>query len=171
MGLYSATKKKDRTISPSGGNSTKEQEDVISPLPPPMTAWYALLFGGQGYYFIPLMISYAFGLFMANLAVYLMDMGQPALLYIVPCTLGTMVCKGWKRSELISLWEGPKVLKHADNVCYGRPSSSPTAEGEAIEDNSADESMAAEENFIDDVTGDVPLVSSNNNYPLRNNLE
>jgi signal peptide peptidase-like protein 2B len=40
------------------------------------------------------MVAYAIGLFMANAAVYIMEMGQPALLYLVPCCLGTMVCMG-----------------------------------------------------------------------------
>ena len=45
-------------------------------------------------YFGPVMVAYAIGLFMANAAVYIMEMGQPALLYLVPCCLGTMVCMG-----------------------------------------------------------------------------
>ena len=31
-------------------------------------------------------------------------MGQPALLYIVPCTLGTLLATGAYRGELSSLW-------------------------------------------------------------------
>ena len=156
--LYSATKRSDTSA---GGNVMFEQEGG---LPPPMSAWYALLFGGYGYYFVPLMISYAIGLFMANAAVYLMEMGQPALLYLVPCTLGTMAYKGWKRNELMSLWNGPKILKQADYVCYG--SSSPTATSGG-EDNSAsattggDEAMVIQEEFVDDETGEMPLISSN----------
>mmetsp|Transcript_45742 Transcript_45742/g.50986 ORF Transcript_45742/g.50986 Transcript_45742/m.50986 type:complete len:789 (+) Transcript_45742:81-2447(+) len=139
--LYSGTKKND--------------------LPPPMSAWYALLLGGEGYYFGPLLISYAIGLFMANAAVYLMDMGQPALLYLVPSTLGTIAYKGWKRSEVMSLWNGPKILKHADYVCYGRPSSSPSTE--------VDEPIATQEEFVDDVVGNAPLLSPNDSGSSRSN--
>jgi len=139
--LYSGTKKND--------------------LPPPMSAWYALLLGGEGYYFGPLLISYAIGLFMANAAVYLMDMGQPALLYLVPTTLGTIAYKGWKRSEVMSLWNGPKILKHADYVCYGRPSSSPSTE--------VDEPIATQEEFVDDVVGNAPLLSPNDSGSSRSN--
>ena len=144
--LYSATKK--------SGNGTGDQEGG---LPPPTSAWYALLFGGYGYYFIPLVISYAIGLCMANTAVYLMNMGQPALLYIVPCTLGTMAYKGWKRNELMSLWNGPEILKQADRICFGSPSSTATSGGA---DNSASVTTGGDE-FVDDETGVMPLVSSN----------
>eukprot|EP00538_Stauroneis_constricta_P006271 CAMPEP_0119549340 /NCGR_PEP_ID=MMETSP1352-20130426/3067_1 /TAXON_ID=265584 /ORGANISM="Stauroneis constricta, Strain CCMP1120" /LENGTH=771 /DNA_ID=CAMNT_0007594873 /DNA_START=163 /DNA_END=2478 /DNA_ORIENTATION=- len=78
--------------------------------------------GGCGFcsggYFGPLVVAYATGLMMANLAVYLMQMGQPALLYLVPCTLGTMAFMGWRRGELKDLWEGPRLLDVADKITY-----------------------------------------------------
>uniref|UniRef100_A0A0C9S6Z7 TSA: Wollemia nobilis Ref_Wollemi_Transcript_10156_2114 transcribed RNA sequence n=1 Tax=Wollemia nobilis TaxID=56998 RepID=A0A0C9S6Z7_9CONI len=59
----------------------------------------------QGGYFLWSMIGYGFGLFMTYVALNLMDgNGQPALLYIVPCTLGTVLCLGWWRDELSNLW-------------------------------------------------------------------
>jgi len=61
-------------------------------------------------YFIPVLIAYAIGLFMANMAVYLMNMGQPALLYLVPLCLGTICTLGWIRGEFMELWNGPKIL-------------------------------------------------------------
>ena len=81
-------------------------------------------FGGgcglcNGGYFIPLVIAYAVGLLMANTAVYLMEMGQPALLYLVPCCLGTMAYIGWRRHELKEIWLGPKALRAADTALYG----------------------------------------------------
>ena len=77
-------------------------------------------------YFGPLIVAYAVGLMMANVAVYWMNMGQPALLYLVPCCLGTMCWLGWKRGELTGLWHGPKVLVTADTMMYG---GLPTEEG------------------------------------------
>ena len=74
-------------------------------------------------YFIPLVVAYAIGLGMANIAVYVMEMGQPALLYLVPCCLGTMSFLGWKRQELRQLWEGPKVLDTAEQIVFGPPAS------------------------------------------------
>lgn len=53
---------------------------------------------------------------MANAAVYLMDTGQPALLYLVPMTLGTVYILGKQRNELSDLWNGPKVINAADQI-------------------------------------------------------
>lgn len=56
-------------------------------------------------YFLWLTLGYAFGLFLTYIALYLMDgHGQPALLYLVPCTLGLIVILGWIRGELSNLW-------------------------------------------------------------------
>eukprot|EP00535_Pseudo-nitzschia_heimii_P006816 CAMPEP_0197185936 /NCGR_PEP_ID=MMETSP1423-20130617/12920_1 /TAXON_ID=476441 /ORGANISM="Pseudo-nitzschia heimii, Strain UNC1101" /LENGTH=792 /DNA_ID=CAMNT_0042637117 /DNA_START=104 /DNA_END=2482 /DNA_ORIENTATION=+ len=127
-------------------------------LPPVMSTWYALLFGGYGYYFVPMIVAYAIGLFMANAAVHLMEMGQPALLYLVPCTLGTMIYKGLKRNELTSIWNGPKILRQADHICFG--SSVPHADGSGEGDNSVSVRTDANNEFLDRGEGDVvPLMS------------
>ncbi|PSS35907.1 Signal peptide peptidase-like [Actinidia chinensis var. chinensis] len=56
-------------------------------------------------YFIWLSIGYGFGLFFTYLGLYLMNgHGQPALLYLVPCTLGLTVILGLFRGELKDLW-------------------------------------------------------------------
>jgi Signal peptide peptidase. len=48
-----------------------------------------------------------------------MNMGQPALLYLVPSCLGTMSFLGWRRGELNELWNTPKVLASCDEILYG----------------------------------------------------
>merc|ERR1711862_925326 len=73
----------------------------------------------KGGYFIPVILAYAMGLFMANAAVYLMRMGQPALLYLVPCCLGTMCFLGWRRGEIKDIWKTPKVLTTCDQLLLG----------------------------------------------------
>jgi hypothetical protein len=60
-----------------------------------------------------LILAYAIGLMMASIAVVLMKRGQPALLYIVPACLGTVLFVG--RKELGELWRGPKVIRIADD--------------------------------------------------------
>ncbi|RWR87172.1 PA domain-containing protein/Peptidase_A22B domain-containing protein [Cinnamomum micranthum f. kanehirae] len=56
-------------------------------------------------YFLWLVFGYGFGLFVTYLGLYLMDgHGQPALLYLVPCTLGLTVILGCVRGELKDLW-------------------------------------------------------------------
>lgn len=67
-------------------------------------------------YFFTVTIAYALGLFFANMAVYLMKRGQPALLYIVPTTLISLIVKGWKKNELSLLWNGHKSIYKADEI-------------------------------------------------------
>lgn len=67
-------------------------------------------------YFGPLVIAYGVGLTLAYLAVAMTKRGQPALVYLVPACLGTMLFLGWKRRELSELWSGPKVMRKADRM-------------------------------------------------------
>ncbi|EEF51201.1 signal peptide peptidase-like 2 [Ricinus communis] len=56
-------------------------------------------------YFLWAMIAYGLGLLITYVALNLMDgHGQPALLYIVPFTLGTFLTLGKKRGDLYVLW-------------------------------------------------------------------
>lgn len=48
-----------------------------------------------------------------------MEMGQPALLYLVPCCLGTMMVLANQRGETAELWKGPKVLIAAERIVNG----------------------------------------------------
>ncbi|KAG6592894.1 Signal peptide peptidase-like 5, partial [Cucurbita argyrosperma subsp. sororia] len=56
-------------------------------------------------YFPWLLVGYGTGLFFTYLGLYLMNgHGQPALLYLVPCTLGVTVVLGLIRGEIGLLW-------------------------------------------------------------------
>ncbi|MBA0732715.1 hypothetical protein Gogos_016787 [Gossypium gossypioides] len=56
-------------------------------------------------YFVWAMTAYGLGLLVTYVALNLMDgHGQPALLYIVPFTLGTLITLGKKRGDLKTLW-------------------------------------------------------------------
>jgi len=70
-------------------------------------------------YFAPVCVAYAVGLCMAFIAVLVMQMGQPALLYLVPCTVGTVAFVGWRRGELSDLWNGPRFLDSAQKLLDG----------------------------------------------------
>ncbi|GMF48630.1 unnamed protein product [Phytophthora fragariaefolia] len=60
--------------------------------------------------FCLLMWGYTIGLLLANIAVVVSSSGQPALMYLVPCTLGVLAIAGWRRGILNKLWEGPPEL-------------------------------------------------------------
>lgn len=49
------------------------------------------------------------GLIITFVMLFVMEQGQPALLYLVPCTLGTGFVIGWLRGELKKLWTGQMV--------------------------------------------------------------
>mmetsp|Transcript_17687 Transcript_17687/g.20372 ORF Transcript_17687/g.20372 Transcript_17687/m.20372 type:complete len:727 (+) Transcript_17687:82-2262(+) len=89
-------------------------------------------------YFRPMIVAYAIGLLMANAAVYLMNMGQPALLYLVPMCVGTMSFLGWRRNELSMLWEGPKIIRTADALLYGPDEDYHDEQNAEINDNPDD---------------------------------
>lgn len=56
-------------------------------------------------YFLWLMVGYGAGLGLTYLGMYIMDgHGQPALLYLVPSTLGICVLLGLIRGEIYQLW-------------------------------------------------------------------
>ena len=112
----------------------------------------------SGGYFPPLTIAYAIGLLMANVAVYVMQMGQPALLYLVPCTLGTMSFIGWRRSELLELWDGPRLISTADEIVYGRNNGSTDQCEDAQRDDNSDSRNDTSNNQVE--AGDVPLLSN-----------
>lgn len=62
------------------------------------------------YYYPVLVAAYAFGLALANLAVSLFRVGQPALLYIVPVTLGTFLLKAKHDKLLRHFWNDSHLL-------------------------------------------------------------
>lgn len=69
-----------------------------------------------GGYFVPVTAGYGVGLVLTYLALAFSiggSQGQPALLYLVPCTLGAISLAAWRRRQLGELWhcavlEGPE---------------------------------------------------------------
>ncbi|GBM05670.1 Signal peptide peptidase-like 2B, partial [Araneus ventricosus] len=59
-------------------------------------------------YFLTTAIMYGIGLLITFGALFLMSTAQPALLYLVPCTLLPTLILGWFRGELSTLWKGFK---------------------------------------------------------------
>eukprot|EP00927_Polykrikos_kofoidii_P016016 TRINITY_DN17189_c0_g1_i1.p1 TRINITY_DN17189_c0_g1~~TRINITY_DN17189_c0_g1_i1.p1 ORF type:complete len:530 (+),score=85.18 TRINITY_DN17189_c0_g1_i1:157-1746(+) len=62
--------------------------------------------GGFQGYFLPCVFGYFCGLCITIVALAIMHKGQPALLYLVPCTLGLTLALGWQRNEITCLWHG-----------------------------------------------------------------
>ncbi|KAG0535560.1 hypothetical protein BDA96_04G376400 [Sorghum bicolor] len=83
----------------------------------------------QSGYFLWSMVAYGSGLLITYVALNLMDgHGQPALLYIVPFTIGTFLALGMKRGELRNLWtkgQPERVCTHMHT--HPSPKDSPVA--------------------------------------------
>ncbi|KQK80384.1 hypothetical protein AAES_93995 [Amazona aestiva] len=67
-------------------------------------------------YYISCTIAYAIGMVLTFVVLALMKMGQPALLYLVPCTLLTSSLVAWKRKEMKKFWKGSsyQMMEHLD---------------------------------------------------------
>lgn len=62
--------------------------------------------------------AYGIGLIITFIALALMKTGQPALLYLVPCTLGTTYLIGLKRKEVKMLWSGAYQVSLGDLIDF-----------------------------------------------------
>ena len=60
------------------------------------------------YYYFMFIFSYGVGLILTFLALILSGQGQPALFFLVPCTLGSLTVLAYIRGELRCFWNGPK---------------------------------------------------------------
>ncbi|XP_041074257.1 signal peptide peptidase-like 2A [Polyodon spathula] len=57
-------------------------------------------------YYISCTIAYGVGMIMTLIVMVFSKMGQPALLYLVPCTLLTSALVAWRRKEMKRFWAG-----------------------------------------------------------------
>ncbi|KAK1339053.1 hypothetical protein QTO34_019726 [Cnephaeus nilssonii] len=57
-------------------------------------------------YYVSSTIAYAVGMIITFVVLVLMKKGQPALLYLVPCTLITASIVAWRRKEMKKFWKG-----------------------------------------------------------------
>ncbi|XP_044521103.1 signal peptide peptidase-like 2A isoform X1 [Gracilinanus agilis] len=73
---------------------------------------------GSSIYYISCVIAYAVGMVLTFIVLVLMKQGQPALLYLVPCTLITVVIVAWRRKEVKKIWKGSSY-QMMENMDYG----------------------------------------------------
>ncbi|KAF3830522.1 hypothetical protein GH733_004341, partial [Mirounga leonina] len=62
--------------------------------------------GSSSIYYVSSTIAYAVGMILTFVVLVLMKKGQPALLYLVPCTLVTASIVAWRRKEMKKFWKG-----------------------------------------------------------------
>eukprot|EP01116_Phalansterium_solitarium_P023554 TRINITY_DN8312_c0_g1_i1.p1 TRINITY_DN8312_c0_g1~~TRINITY_DN8312_c0_g1_i1.p1 ORF type:complete len:379 (+),score=110.08 TRINITY_DN8312_c0_g1_i1:195-1331(+) len=68
----------------------------------------------RGGFWIASLLGYVVGSLVSTASVFVFMRGQPALLYLVPSTLGATLALAWYRGELRSFWSSnsPNVLRH-----------------------------------------------------------
>lgn len=64
-------------------------------------------------YYIAAVLGYGIGLILTFIALYFMNTGQPALLYLSPCCLLSTLLVALKRKELKEIWKGLEKIKTA----------------------------------------------------------
>lgn len=84
--------------------SPDQDSDDSTPLLPQQLNIFPFINRATPRYFVISVFGYVVGLFFAFLAVYVTGMGQPALLYLVPCTMIPILVYAQSRGELNSIW-------------------------------------------------------------------
>ncbi|XP_004471602.1 signal peptide peptidase-like 2A isoform X2 [Dasypus novemcinctus] len=74
--------------------------------------------GSSSIYYVSSTIAYAVGMILTFVVLVLMKKGQPALLYLVPCTLITASVVAWRRKEMKKFWKGSsyQMMDHLENT-------------------------------------------------------
>ncbi|KAM9092464.1 signal peptide peptidase-like 2A isoform 3-T3 [Megaptera novaeangliae] len=73
---------------------------------------------GSSIYYVSSTVAYAVGMILTFVVLVLMKKGQPALLYLVPCTLITASVVAWRRKEMKKFWKGNgyQMMDHLDSA-------------------------------------------------------
>ncbi|XP_053783933.1 signal peptide peptidase-like 2A isoform X2 [Desmodus rotundus] len=82
-------------------------------------------------YYVSSTIAYAVGMILTFVVLVLMKKGQPALLYLVPCTLITASVVAWRRKEMKKFWKG-NSYQMMDRPDYATSEENPEAASEQI---------------------------------------
>ncbi|XP_074183848.1 signal peptide peptidase-like 2A isoform X1 [Rhinolophus sinicus] len=85
--------------------------------------------GSSSVYYISSTIAYAVGMILTFVVLVLMKKGQPALLYLVPCTLITASIVAWRRKEMKKFWKGSSY-QMMDQPDYATNEENPVTAGE-----------------------------------------
>ncbi|KAB0392944.1 hypothetical protein E2I00_014273, partial [Balaenoptera physalus] len=86
---------------------------------------------GSSIYYVSSTVAYAVGMILTFVVLVLMKKGQPALLYLVPCTLITASVVAWRRKEMKKFWKG-NGYQMMDHLDYATNEENPVTAGEQI---------------------------------------
>ncbi|XP_077534797.1 signal peptide peptidase-like 2B [Haemaphysalis longicornis] len=99
---------------------------------------FDLLSLGRRFYFYITCAAYGVGMVVTFVALHLMRNAQPALLYLVPCTILPTVLAAWYRGELFHIWNGLRLHSTAASSAAeaGSKASKPAPPNNKSPDNS-----------------------------------
>ncbi|KAG9480519.1 hypothetical protein GDO78_012142 [Eleutherodactylus coqui] len=104
---------------------------------------FDILIQSSRIYFLACTVAYGIGLLVTFVALALMQKGQPALLYLVPCTLLTSLAVALWRKELPLFWTGSGFVKDLPNP---NPILAPTGSEACLsQHNDTDEPVATQD--------------------------
>uniref|UniRef100_A0A8C9GNP4 Signal peptide peptidase-like 2A n=1 Tax=Piliocolobus tephrosceles TaxID=591936 RepID=A0A8C9GNP4_9PRIM len=87
--------------------------------------------GSSYIYYVSSTVAYAIGMILTFVVLVLMKKGQPALLYLVPCTLITASIVAWRRKDMKKFWKG-NSYQMMDHLDYATNEENPAMTGEQI---------------------------------------
>ncbi|KAF4322846.1 hypothetical protein JM18_000661 [Phytophthora kernoviae] len=149
-----------RVLDWAGGTNMLGLGDIILP---GMLLSFALRFDysdatvGATNYFSLMAIGYAVGLALANMAVMITEMGQPALMYLVPTTLGTLIFVSKRNGDFRTMWAGAGVDQDDTLRMKKRSSDDPDYSAEAPAEILIGDSIGR---MNDNMKDHVPLLGS-----------
>ncbi|XP_072450059.1 signal peptide peptidase-like 2 isoform X1 [Chiloscyllium punctatum] len=117
-------------------------------------------------YFVACTIAYGIGLLITFLALALMQTGQPALLYLVPCTLITSICVACWRKEVTMFWNGSGFATSSQDVALSV--SSPPATASKLEELSPQPLSLASDSCAQPCDKSTPTSSHHEEETLTN---
>ncbi|KAH7959286.1 hypothetical protein HPB49_009918 [Dermacentor silvarum] len=109
---------------------------------------FDLLSLGKRFYFYISCAAYGVGMVATFLALHLMHMAQPALLYLVPCTIVPTVVTAWYKGHLFAIWNGLRLPSAPPLLATGAPENSrppPTNERDRTPNHSETEELIPDE--------------------------
>jgi hypothetical protein len=85
-----------------------------------------------------------------------LDVWQPALLYLVPCLLCSVMFVAWRRNEIGELWEGPQIPNSVR--VFNQTYSADTGMMPLSQQEPSSSAIPVADRADDEARGDVPLL-------------
>jgi len=117
-------------------------------------------------YFTCSLIEYSLGYIVTIIVLTIMQSGQPALLYLVPFTVGPTAFIAWRRGDLQTMWKGPFVIEKKQQTKELQGLLAEEGRSGETDDENINSDDSNQLNNIDQDNNDI--IMSNNNLNINN---